>query len=76
MDTNTSTRYSSFARSNVTRPRPILVILDHGDTAWLAHVSLYEPPAVGRRFWHRGLEWRISRLRTLARTFVAEPVGA
>ena len=49
--------------------------IDRGDAAWLARVSLDEPPTVGRRFWHEGLLWRINRLRTSLRTFVAEPVG-
>ena len=76
MNTDIVTRYGSFARTTVTRPRPILVILDLGDAAWPVRVSLDEPPTVGRRFWYEGRLWRISRRRTSWRTFVAEPVGA
>jgi hypothetical protein len=48
------------------------VIADGGDVAFLAFTP--SMPSVGMRFSLHGQLWEITRPRTPARTFVAEPV--
>ena len=53
--------------------RPALVIADSGMSASLVVLDGAAVPAVGTRFRHAGLSWRIVGWRAAARAFVAEP---